>query len=167
MLDETDRLIAILEEPEVRPNVLESGLAAFSDDAKDAAAARVAAGPGPAPGHVLARLQLIRTAHNEDDIAAALRAGLDAPDPRARKFAIYGLQALGLPETTDAALAALQDDDDQVVVAAASVLMPEAAGDPQVADALRQTYEAHAGEEEFHASVSMLKTRLIDPGEPT
>jgi hypothetical protein len=131
MSDEIDRLIAILEEEHVRPNVLESGLAAFSDESKDAAVARVAGAPGPAPGHVLARLPLIRTARNQPDIAAALRAGLQAPDAGSRKFAIYGLQALGLPEASDAALAALDDDDDQVVVAAASVLLPEAAGDPR------------------------------------
>jgi HEAT repeat protein len=167
MIDETDRLIAILEDHHVRPDVLESGLAEFSDEAKDAAAARVASAPGPAPGQVLARLLLIRTARNEADIATALRTGLQAPDAAARKFAIYGLQALGLPEATDAARAALDDDDDQVVVAAASVLLPEAAGDPQVADALRDAYEARVGNEEFHASVSLLKARLIDPGEPT
>jgi HEAT repeat protein len=143
---------------------LENELPAFPDAAKEAAAARMAGAPGPASAQVLARLPLIRTERNEADIATALRAGLSSPEAGARKFAVYGLQTLGLPEATDAALAALDDDDDQVVVAAASVLLPEAAGNSQVADALRATYEARAGKEEFRTTVSMLEAHLIDPG---
>jgi HEAT repeat protein len=165
MSTETDRLIAILEDHHVPPNVLEDEVPAFSDAAKEAAAARFADEPGAASPQVLARLPLIRTERNEADIATALRAGLSSPDAGARKFAIYGLQTLGLPEATDAALAALEDDDDQVVVAAASVLLPEAAGNSEVADALRAAYEARVGKEEFHTTVNMLEAHLIDPEE--
>jgi hypothetical protein len=166
MPDETDRLIAILEDDHVRPNVLESGLAAFSDEAKDAAVARLARAPGPPSSPVLARLVMIRTPRNQDNIAAAMRAGLHAADPAARKFAIYGLDALGLPEAADVALAALADNDDEVVVAAASVLLPRAGADPQVADALRSAYESRAGQDQFHASVSMLEAHLSEPEPP-
>ena len=167
MSDEADRLFEILEAYNVPPNVLESDLPGFSDEAKDAAAARVAAATGPPAAQVLARLPLIRTDRNERDIATALHAGLRSADAGARKFALYGIEALGLPEATDEALAALADDDDQVVVAAASVLLPEAAGDPDVAARLRQAYDARAGDARFDVSVSMIKARLIDPGEPT
>lgn len=165
-MDDTERLVAILLEHNVSPDILESGLGAFSDDVKNGAVARIAAAPGPPQAEALARLPLIRTAENAADIAAAMRAGLTSPDPAARKFAIYGLEALGLPDAADAAIAALGDADDQVVVAASSVLLPHAEQDPEIADALRAAYETRYGQNEFHASVNLLKARLPEPERP-
>lgn len=166
MSADADRLLAILKDHHVSPDVLERDVPAFPDAVKEEAADRLARAAEPPPAQALARLPMIRTPRNEQDIATVLRAGLGAQDASARKFAIYGLQALDVPDAPDAALAALSDDDDQVVTAAASVLLPAAAGDPQVASALREVYHAREGQEEFHTSVSMLKARLIDPGEP-
>jgi hypothetical protein len=167
MTNEAERLYEIIESESVRPNVLESGLEQFSDEAKDAVVARIATAAEPPPGRVLARLPLIRTRRNERDMATALLAGLHASDPDARKFGLYGLQELGHPATIDAALAALDDDDDGVVTAASTVLLPKAAQEPAIADALRRAYEARKGNEEFHTSVSLLEARLIEPGTPT
>jgi hypothetical protein len=166
MTDETERLIAVLEDDHVRPNVLESELPAFSEEAKNAAAEYLARRPEPPPPQVLARLVMIRTPQNGDAIAAAMRNGLHAPDPSTRKFAIYGLHALDVPEAPGAALVALADEADEVVTAAASVLLPRAERDPQVADALRSAYEARAGQERFHTSVSMLRAHLVEPERP-
>jgi HEAT repeat protein len=165
--DEIQRLLDILEAYEVLPDLLESGLDAFSDEAKNAVVERLARAPEPPPGQVVARLLFIRTPQNEADMAAVFRRGLQSPDPAARKFSLYGLDQLDHPAATDAALEALADDDDWVTFAAATILLPKAAQEPGIAEALRDAYAAKKGKEEFHATVSLLEARLIEPGEPT
>ena len=165
--DEIRRLLDILEAYEVPTDVLESGLDAFSEKAKNAVVQRLARAPESPPGRVVARLLFIRTPQNESDLAAVFRRGSRSPDPAARKFSLYGLDQLDHPAATEAALEALADDDDQVVFAAAMMLLPNAAQESRIADALREAYAAREGKEEFHASVSLLKARLIEPGAPT
>jgi HEAT repeat protein len=164
-MDETARLYQLLDLEDAPPTELDQ-LPGFSDEAKDDVVARIARTQAPAPGRVLARLVMIRTGRNEEDMAAAFLTGLRSAEPDARKFALYGLEQLGHPTTADEALRALADDDDRVVTAAVTILLPRAAADPRIAAALREAYEARRGREEFHMSTSLLEARLIEPGEP-
>ncbi len=157
-------LLVMLDTYSVPPSLLNQ-LPGLPDETKDEAVTRIAAVPAQASAQVLARLPLIRTPRNEPDVADVLRAGLRSPDPDARKFALYGLQEIGAPDVSAAALTALDDDDDRVVAAAATILLPDA-GDAEIEGALRRAYEAHAGDDRFHVSTSVLEARLIEPGEP-
>jgi hypothetical protein len=164
MFLDTASLLVMLDTYSV-PSSLLNQLPELPAETKDEAVIRIAAVPAQASAQVLARLPLIRTPRNEPDIAAVLRAGLRSPDADSRKFALYGLQDIGAPDVRVAALTALDDYDDRVVATAATILLPDAA-DAEIERALRRAYAAHAGDDTFHVSTSLLEARLIEPGEP-
>lgn len=158
---EADRLQAILMDEGLEASVLEGGFKDFSAAAKDEVAARVAATFAPAAGRLLARLSFIRTAENGPALRFAYVASLRSPDPAARKFALYGLKALGDPALADLALVALRDDQDPVLAAAVEILAAPAAGDRRLWSFLQGFYLAHKGRDEFHMSTSLIEAHGI------
>jgi hypothetical protein len=158
---EAERLLEVLNAYHVPPEDLEAGLPDFSVESKNKVAALVAgASVPPPPARLLARLLFIRTGENEADVAAALTANLESPEPEARAASLYGLQQLRHPGLVEFARGALADNAGGVLLAACSILVPEAKGDPALLQTLQEVYASRAGQKEFHASANLLKAQL-------
>jgi hypothetical protein len=159
--EEVQRLGELLDVEDLVPFVATTGLAEISDDAKNAFAAALARHLDPPPsGRLLARLPLIVTDANRDDLVSVMLTNLRSPDPNARRASLGGLNDLGYERVTDLALASLRDDVDAVVAAATQILVGDA-DDPRVRGMLSDLYAAHRDEPEFHLTRSLLEAHGI------
>ena len=155
--DDVQQLTELLDADDLVPYQATTGLAETSDDAKNALAAQLARRLDPPPSaRLLARLPLIVTDENRDDLVSTLLTNLRSPDANARRASLGGLDALGYERATDLALASLRDDADPVVATAAQILVQHA-DDPRVQGVLRDLVVAHRDDPDFHLTRSLLE----------
>lgn len=159
--EEVDQLWEYLNLEELPPGTA-SGLDQFSEASKNALIARAARTlDPPLRGRVLARLALIATDQNKEDLESLFLTNLRSPHPQARKISLHGLSDLGYPRLTDLAILSLRDDSDQVLATACDLLLPKAQQDPRVLQFLKDVYAAHKGDPEFHMTTSLLEAHGI------
>lgn len=161
--DEVARLRETLDIEDLVPAVALTAFEGFSEQARDAVVGQAVAQFDPPPsGRLLARLRMVVTAAGTPTLVQAYLANLRSPDPQARRASLEGLSALGYPQVTDLALAALRDDADGVVAAATQLLAPVAAGgDEAVAALLARVHASHAGDPAFYLTTSLLEAHGI------
>ena len=156
------QLAELLDTDDLVPYQATTGLAEIGDDAKNALAAQLARRLDPPPsGRLLARLPLILTDANRDDIVSTLMTNLRSPDANARRASLVGLNELGYEQATDLALASLRDGADPVVATAAQILVQHA-DDPRVRGVLGDLVAAHRDDPDFHLTRSLLEAHGIE-----
>ena len=164
--DEMRDMRQILNQEDLVPAVALSAFDRFSDEARDALVADVARQFDPPPSaQLLARLQMVVTDAARPVLTGVYLANLRSPDAQARQASLQGLVALGYPQATDLALAALRDDADAVVGAAVQILLPLAQQDERVRDLLGGVLATHRDDPDFHVTASLLTAHGIQPRE--
>ncbi len=159
--EEVDQLWEFINLEELPPGSA-SGLDQFSDESKNALISRVARTlDPPLRGRVLARLALIATDQNKEDLESLFITNLRSPHPQARKISLHGLSDIGYRRLTDMAILSLRDDSDQVLVTACDLLLPKANEDSRVLQFLKDVYTAHKGDPDFHMTTSLLEAHGI------
>jgi len=162
--EDIQHLSELLDADDLVPYQATTGLAEIGDDAKNALAEQLARRLDPAPsGRLLARLPLIVTDENRDDLVSTLLMNLRSPDANARRASLVGLDALGYERTTDLALASLRDGADHVVATAAQILVQHA-DDPRVQGVLGDLIAAHRDDPDFHLTRSLLEAHGFGEG---
>jgi hypothetical protein len=159
---EVNELLELLTVEDLVPHLAITGFEHFTDEAKNEVVNRLASRLEPPPsGHLLARLQLILTEDNRQQVVTAYLANLRSPEPGARQASLRGLAELRYPGVADLALASLRDDADQVVATACDILLPEAADDPALRGILTDVYAAHRDDAAFHVTTAILAAHGI------
>ena len=165
--EEANRLMELLQTEDLPRLVLASGFKDFSEASKNEVASRVAQTFNPPPpGRVIARLSMIMTEKNKNDITNAYLANLRSPDPEARKYSLYGLDQLGHPSIADFAMFSLRDDNDQVLIAACDVLIPKARQDRHLWNLMKNFYASYRDNKEYYGIITLLEAHHIEKAKP-